>query len=768
MHFPEIAPQLVANGYTRPVPIVAGSKRPPMDAWQQFQYDPTDTTSWATYGTGIITGEVIGVDIDCYDHQVTESLRNLAQRILGPTLIRVGSPPKELLVYRTAELLTKTQTQLYKIPGTPKGSKVEILATGQQFVAFAVHMDTGKPYTWVADESPLNTPLSKLPEVGATKLSIFLQMADEILAAAAGQAPAAPKSAPPKKAADDSRWPIDAGAAALALVDLLPGERDKWRNLAWALRDMCGDESFPAFDKWSSGQPDYTGQEDCFAVWDSDKDKPTGITRATLIKLANEAAKALKKDDPKAKAWTDARAKHLKADHDKRARSALETLQEELVFVADQSQFWCLPRKLWVDDNAIRHLYTPIMPDSPLGGKEDPLRSLRESPTKTVVNAKNYWPGKARVFQMDGLDYLNEYIDPNIIPIEPTAEERETWRWFYERTFGQDADGAIFGPWFLSLLAYRVQQPGEKLYKASLIHSPIAGNGKSTWSLFVPRLLLGQDNVGEPRHSQLEGAFNDFFAGRQVVHLDEIRFGGGRVDATKVMDNLKTPIDSEILTINAKFQRPYSIRNIAWVTATSNRGDALAIDDSERRWGVFELKAPALTMEERGRLFSAWLNTDRGPGTLKQILLERDLTGFDPLADPPETRAKEEMRRSSEPVQIQVIRAGLDGEIRTPIFDKDIVAMSAITDFVNAHAQYDITPASLGRLLKSSSLKFEPSYAFSGGRRQRVRVVRSHAFWRKTSEQEKGRYLDIGEIPHDSEDHPLPDRSGEGTQSPTA
>lgn len=745
MKFPEAAPKLIEMGYQRPVPIKPGTKYPGFPDWQNFRYDATRADSWSGHGTGLICGELVGVDIDCYDRAVTEELRNLAQRILGPTIIRVGSPPKELLVYRTLQPFDKNSTHKYQIPNTPKVSQVEALCHGQQFVAFAIHPDTGKPYTWVADESPLNTPFEKLPEIDSTKLSVFLQLADEILAAAAGVAPAVPKPAAAKTGSTSDQWPLDAGKAALDLVALAPGERDRWRNLAWSLKEMCGDQAFAIFHAWSATQPDYTGQEDCYAVWDSDKNKPSGITRATLIKIANDAAKALKKDDPKAKAWTDARSKFLKAQHAAATKSALETLEAELVFVTDQSKFWCIPRQLWMDDNAIRQVYTPIMPVDQMGNKGDPIRALRESSTKSIVNSKNYWPGQPRIFKMNGHDYLNEYVDPNIEPISPTDEERATWEWFYERTFGQDEDGKMFGPWFLSLLAYRVQNPGAKLYKASLIHSPIAGNGKSTWSLFMPRLVLGHSNVGEPRHAMLEGQFNDFFAGKQLVHLDEIRFGGGRVDATRVMDNLKTPIDSDVLVINAKFQRPYSIRNIAWVTATSNRSDSLVLDDSERRWGVYELNAPALTMEERKRLFTDWLNTNRGSGTLKALLLEHDLSDFDPMMDPPETAAKVAMKRASEPVQIQLLREGLEGSIRTPLFDRDIVLTSALCDFVNERAQYSVTASQLGRLLANSSLGFEPCFVTTSTRRQRARIIRNHDKWLAATEQERGRYLDTGE-----------------------
>lgn len=751
MRFPEIAPQLIANGYLTPVPIKPGTKYPGFPEWQKFVFDPAKAVAWSEYGTGLICGEIVGVDIDSYDPQVTESLRNLAERVLGPTLIRVGSPPKALLVYRATVPFDKMSTDKYVLPGTPKPSQVEVLCHGQQFVAFAIHPDTGKPYTWQADESPLNTPFSKLPELDAEKMRLFLAMADEILAAAAGVQKQAdfPRNHTAAPTQTD-KWPLEVGRAALALIQLKAGERDRWRNLAWALADMCGPQAFTVFNEWSRTQPDYTGEDDCMVVWQSNREKSNGVTRATLVKEANEAAKALGKKDPKAVAWTAAIGAQRKADHSHAAKSAGDLLRQDLIFVTDQGSYWSIPQRLLVNDRTIRALYLPIMPDAFGGGKENPVQMIDENPDKVVVRSVGYWPGREKIYTDRGDKFYNDYTDPGIEPLEPTAEERATWEWFVSRSFGQDADGALFGPWFLNLLAYRVQCPGEKIFKATLIHSPTAGNGKSTWSLFLPRLLLGNSNVSEPRHSQVEGQFNDFFAKAQLVHFDEIRFGGGRVDATKVMDNLKTPIDSVVLTINAKYEKPYQLRNIAWVTATSNRsGDALVIDDSERRWGIYELTAPALTIDERRRLFSEWLNTTRGPGTLKFLLLERDLSSFDPMQDPPETQAKVEMKRNSEALPIQIIRNAMFDE--DAHFARDIVLASTIGDFIATHTKYPISPNALGMMLDNSNLGFERTRVLMTGRKRTAYIIRNTDYWLAATEGERGKYLETGAKPHADE-----------------
>lgn len=758
-HFSELAPLLIANGYASPVPIVPGKKFPGFDGWQNFVYDPSRAGSYPEHGTALICGAVVGLDIDCYDSAVTEQLRNLAQKMLGPTLIRIGQPPKELLVYRTTEPKSKLVTNRYQIPNTAKPSRVEVLGVGQQFLIFAIHPDTQKPYTWIADETPLNTPFESLPLVDWNQMGLYLALADEILAKAAGVAPMAPRSSAPAAAAAKAadQWPLECGRLALSLVKLISGERDRWRNMAWALRDMCGTGAFDIFHAWSKREVDYTNEDDCRLVWDSDKEKQGGVSRASLLKFANDQAKA-DKNNADCKAWVAARNAYLKAQHDAQHKGSLAKLEEELIYVTDQDKFWCIPASLYLpSDSAVRQLYTSVMPTDPLTQrKADPIVALRESATKPIVTGRDYAPGEPRIYERSGQRYLNSYIDPAIAATEPTQEERDTWDWFVTRSFGDDE----FGRWFLDTLAFRVQRPASKLYKASLIYSPTAGNGKSTWSVFLPRIVLGQPNVAEPRHTMLEGQFNDFFADVQVVHLDEIRFGGGRADAAKIMDNLKTPIDSDVLTINAKYQRPRVVHNIAWVTATSNRFDALMIDPSERRWGVYELKAPALTIAERGRLFSRWLNTDRGPGTLKQILLDRDITAFDPMAEPPETEAKAEMKLASEPLPIQLLREGFDGDIYAPLFDRDIVLARKLADFVNEHTKWAVTPKTLSRHIEASSLDWPHCEVLSGGRRQAARITRNVEQWLAATMKERGEYID-------GQSHQIPERTDRPIQPPT-
>lgn len=154
------------------LPLAAGQKWPgeysngrwfPKKQWEIIAHTGTPEPLidiWASYpgcGIGIACGgksRVIGIDIDILDAEIAGAVRREIESRLGQTpLVRVGRAPKVLLVYRTTAPIEKIALH-----------PIEVLGTGQQFVAYGVHPDTGLPYQWPV-EAPMDTPLEELPEV---------------------------------------------------------------------------------------------------------------------------------------------------------------------------------------------------------------------------------------------------------------------------------------------------------------------------------------------------------------------------------------------------------------------------------------------------------------------------------------------------------------------------------------------------------------------------------------------------------------------------
>jgi Bifunctional DNA primase/polymerase, N-terminal len=164
--YADLALKLLDNGY-EPLPILLGTKRPAPNRWTSISIEEVQVSawsrSWPTAGIGLRTGHLVAIDIDFDDPELAHQISAEAEQLLGPTMVRVGRWPRRLLIYRTDVPFPKR-----------KVGPVEVLGLGQQFVAYAAHPDTGRPYEWVTGESPADVPLQDLPPVDAGRIDLLL------------------------------------------------------------------------------------------------------------------------------------------------------------------------------------------------------------------------------------------------------------------------------------------------------------------------------------------------------------------------------------------------------------------------------------------------------------------------------------------------------------------------------------------------------------------------------------------------------------------
>jgi hypothetical protein len=168
-----LAPRLRERGWLSLLPLHNPGKRPIPTAWERFNLaPPTDAEieAWAahhpTAGIGLAVGpdRVLGVDLDFLDPAKADTARGIALETLGPTpLIRVGQPPKTMLLYRQAG----------DFPASRRLGGVELFTTTGQFVLHSIHPDTLKPYHWPV-ESPLDVSPAELPAVTPEALAAFM------------------------------------------------------------------------------------------------------------------------------------------------------------------------------------------------------------------------------------------------------------------------------------------------------------------------------------------------------------------------------------------------------------------------------------------------------------------------------------------------------------------------------------------------------------------------------------------------------------------
>ena len=164
--YADAALRLYDNGYL-PIPIVRHQKRPAVSRWSSIPIDLGQVERWAVdfahCGIGLRTGTLVGIDIDILDQDIAHQMGALVEARLGATMMRVGLWPKRLSLYRTDQPFAKMAID-----------KVEVLALGQQFVAFGLHPTTKQPYHWPTHDSPLDCPLGDLPLVSEAACEALL------------------------------------------------------------------------------------------------------------------------------------------------------------------------------------------------------------------------------------------------------------------------------------------------------------------------------------------------------------------------------------------------------------------------------------------------------------------------------------------------------------------------------------------------------------------------------------------------------------------
>lgn len=196
--FGEIAALLSRLGY-RCIPLHPASKLPAVKEWPSYRFDKSNRDSrsaprrvgdvlvFPDFATGIVTGDVIGLDVDVRDPALVRKIKRLADRMLGAGVDRVGCPPKFLRVYRTDTPFRKIRSQGFTLQGEDTQDPsyrphiIEVLAEGQQFVCEAIHNKTGRPYQWSVQGGLLVTPVSSLTLCTENQFREFIDAAEKVL-----------------------------------------------------------------------------------------------------------------------------------------------------------------------------------------------------------------------------------------------------------------------------------------------------------------------------------------------------------------------------------------------------------------------------------------------------------------------------------------------------------------------------------------------------------------------------------------------------------
>lgn len=261
-------------------------------------------------------------------------------------------------------------------------------------------------------------------------------------------------------------------------------------------------------------------------------------------------------------------------------------------------------------------------------------------PLRREVSRLTYEPGEGKLILRPGDDYGEYNVWPGwgCYPVAGDVKPfLELFKFITQHIKPEEAK------WFMQWLAYPIQCPGTKMNSAVILHGR-QGIGKG--QLAKAMSLVYGKNYGKITQQQLKSNFNGWEVRKQFIFGDEAT-GTDHADQRQYAAALKDIVTRNVTTVNEKYVPEYEIPAKANLMFASNESDAFKLDADDRRFFVVEgPRIPAA--REFYDTLADWLSDERSGPALFHHLLEVDVRGFQPYADPPRTQAKVYMIAATE------------------------------------------------------------------------------------------------------------------------
>lgn len=284
--------------------------------------------------------------------------------------------------------------------------------------------------------------------------------------------------------------------------------------------------------------------------------------------------------------------------------------------------------------------------------------------------------GAEPFFDYDGKSYVNEYRRSTVPALDEVNSDKVKR---YMVSHLVKLVGKKYAMVIFDWLAYQVQFPGDKVKWCILIQSE-EGAGKTVIVDWL-EAAIGKPNVKRVETVSLDGVFNDYLGGCQVVAFEEIWMAGkGRAE---LVNRLKPFHTNLRVTFRRKFQPEVTMDNVTNGIAFTNKHHALHLEKGNRRWfcvkSLLQSKAEIAAMEESGYFVPMFMIAEQYGGAIRHCLLNHKISeDFNPKGHAPQTDYALEMIEASKNPLLKAIEEKLtDGD---PRFGRDLIDLVALED----------------------------------------------------------------------------------------
>ena len=598
---------LVERGYEI-VPIMKGKKAPMIKGWQDIRATHDDVDKWLSNGhrdggVGVLCRNTVAVDIDCLDAPLNHKLLRWLDENVGKSAIRVGQKPKCILPFKVDGGFSKIRSCEYE---DELGSKhaVEVLAEGQQFVAFGIHPSTNEPYKWVRGKSIADISHSDLPTISREQAEAFIAYFEELAKEQDGWELARKGMATAEIDADDlsmfrPRLDISTEDVRELLMSVDPDcHHDEWVRVGMGLHHQYGgsDEGWHIWDEWSSEGSKYCEGE-CerrYATFDAKGRNP--ITLASVKAMEKEAVSHVIKEEQLPKMLREWAFVHVEGS----ARVIREDINKHNNIVLYK-----------LEDLKKEHMNCRV-----LSGDEKPKLVNLVDMWLEHPERRTYAAGLTFAPDMQILERYNLWRGWSVEGVEGDVEP---WLDFVTNVL---ADGnAAYANYIIAWAAQMIQNPMTKV-GVGLVLRGRKGTGKTKFGELLGGLVKAHHKIVS-RAEHVTGNFNRHLEDTLLLQADEAYWAGAKASEGALKDLLTNPN----ITIERKGVDAYTAPNYTRILFTSNEEFVVPASLDERRFAVFDV---GNTRKQDSEYFAAldnWYNSG-GAEALLHYLRNFNLTNI--------------------------------------------------------------------------------------------------------------------------------------------
>lgn len=326
------------------------------------------------------------------------------------------------------------------------------------------------------------------------------------------------------------------------------------------------------------------------------------------------------------------------------------------------------------------------------------------------------------VFWSGGMPFVNSYMPQSVPGVDSDWQNKESWKSCEQHILNILSDEA--GQLVIKWMAHNVQFPGKKILWAPIIVG-VQGDGKTTISKMLGA-AMGHQNVSPVSPEAMFSEFTGWAEGSCVKVLEEIRVHGN--SRHNAMNKLKPLITNDQVEIVRKGKDGKQVANVTNYLALTNHMDALALDEGDRRWGVFKTKFDDRQMMLAEFNDEYWEALHSGiakePETIRAWLLNVSLEGFNRVAGPEigeHKRAMIESTRSPDQIDVEeAIACGWHGVTET------VLCTDCLNAAILANTGQRLNGKRISNALESAGWVRVPETLKWNGRNRRV-------WWKKSA-----------------------------------